>query len=337
MNYQMRSVIILCIILTFGFTSCTSYRALEDERAKTARADKARTEMQVQYDIMKQRMDSTEETRTRLTKLVDQLKKDTSYVNASLRSYVQLDAENKKRMDQLSKTTDRILDVNLSENDRLLNQIKAQKEDLRIQKEELDKKQAAFEATQAEFNKAQGDLGEKESRIRDLQMALDKKDAAVKELQRKVSDALVGFKASGLTVVERDGKVYVLLPEALLFKSGSKNIESNGKDAINQLATILRSNPDINIAVEGHTDNVPYKAKTAGSLVEDNWDLSVVRATSVVKALTYAGVSPLRISAQGRGEYLPIDSGSTKEARAVNRRTEIILTPKLDVLLKSIE
>jgi len=332
MNYQMRSVIILCIILTFGFTSCTSYRALEDERAKTARADKARTEMQVQYDIMKQRMDSTEETRTRLTKLVDQLKKDTSYVNASLRSYVQLDAENKKRMDQLSKTTDRILDVNLSENDRLLNQIKAQKEDLRIQKEELDKKQAAFEATQAEFNKAQGDLGEKESRIRDLQMALDKKDAAVKELQRKVSDALVGFKASGLTVVERDGKVYVLLPEALLFKSGSKNIESNGKDAINQLATILRSNPDINIAV-----NVPYKAKTAGSLVEDNWDLSVVRATSVVKALTYAGVSPLRISAQGRGEYLPIDSGSTKEARAVNRRTEIILTPKLDVLLKSIE
>ncbi len=337
MNYQMRSVIMLCIILTLGFTSCTSYRALEDERAKTARADKARTEMQVQYDIMKQRMDSTEETRTRLTKLVDQLKKDTAYVNTSLRSYVQLDAENKKRMDQLSKTTDRILDVNLSENDRLLNQIKAQKEDLRIQKEELDTKQAAFEATQAEFNKVQGALGEKESRIRDLQMALDKKDAAVKELQRKVSDALVGFKASGLTVVERDGKVYVLLPEALLFKSGSKNIESNGKDAINQLATILRSNPDINIAVEGHTDNVPYKAKTAGSLVEDNWDLSVVRATSVVKALTSAGVSPLRISAQGRGEYLPIDSGSTKEARAVNRRTEIILTPKLDVLLKSIE
>ena len=123
MNYQMRSVIMLCIILTFGFTSCTSYRALEDERAKTARADKARTEMQVQYDIMKQRMDSTEETRTRLTKLVDQLKKDTAYVNTSLRSYVQLDAENKKRMDQLSKTTDRILDVNLSENDRLLNQI----------------------------------------------------------------------------------------------------------------------------------------------------------------------------------------------------------------------
>ena len=324
-------------MMVISLSSCTSYRALEDERKKTAMADKARTEMQIQYDAMKLKIDSTEETRQRMVKLVEQLKKDTAIVKESLRSYITLDAENKKRMDQLSKTTDRILDANLGENDRLLGQVKGQKEDLQRQKDELERKQAAFEATQQEFNKAQGALSEKESKIRDLQTALDKKDAAVKELQKKVSEALVGFKASGLTVVEKDGKVYVLLPEALLFKSGSKTIDTKGKDAINQLANVLRVNPDINIAVEGHTDNVPYKPKSSGALVEDNWDLSVLRATSVVKALTAAGVAPLRISAQGRGEYLPINPGSSTEAKSANRRTEIILTPKLDALLKAIE
>ena len=337
MSYKLKLSILLVGFLGLTFSSCTSYRALEDERAKTARADKDRAAMQLQYDMMKMRIDSTEEERVKLNKMVDQMRKDTANVNASLRSYIQLDMENKKRMDQLSKTTDRILDVNLGENDRLIDQVKAQKDDLIRQKEELDKKQAAFEITQQEFNKAQNALGEKESRIRDLQLALERKDAAVKALQKKVSEALIGFKASGLDVVEKQGKVYVLLPEALLFKSGSKTIEPKGIDAINQLANVLKANPDINIAVEGHTDNVPYTPRTKGSLVEDNWDLSVLRATSVVKALTSTGLAPLRVVAQGRGEYMPINTANNKESRAVNRRTEIILTPKLDELLRSIE
>lgn len=328
---------LIAVTLTGTLPSCTSYRALEDERIKTARAEKARSEMQVEYEAMKMRMDSTEEERRRMVKTMEQLKKDTATVNANLRSYIALDAENKKRMDQLSQTTDRILNANLGENDRLLAQVKAQKDDLQRQKEELERKQAAFEATQKEFYQAQNELSTKENKIRDLQAALERKETAVKELQKKVADALVGFKASGLTVVEKDGKVYVLLPEALLFKSGSKTIDTKGKDAINQLAAVLRTNPDINIAVEGHTDNVPYKPKTANSLVEDNWDLSVLRATSVVKALTAAGVAPLRISAQGRGEFMPVNPGSSADAKAANRRTEIILTPKLDELLKAID
>ena len=148
---------------------------------------------------------------------------------------------------------------------------------------------------------------------------------------------MTGFQSSGLTVAENDGKVYVILPEALLFKSGSKSIDNKGKDALNSLANVLRMNPDINIAVEGHTDNVPYRPKSSSAMVEDNWDLSVLRATSVVKILTSAGVSPIRISAQGRGEFIPINTGSSASDRAINRRTEIILTPKLDQILKALD
>lgn len=318
-------------------SSCVPYRSLDDQKAKTATAESAKARMQVDYDRMKSSFDSLRTKEVEMSKTIDFLRRDTAMSNASLRTYMTMDAENKKRMDQLSRTTDRILDANVNENERLIAQVKLQKDDLQKQRDELERKQAAFETSKNEFYKAQNELNLQEQKIKELQTALDKKDAVVKDLKQKVADALVGFQASGLTVAEKDGKVYVLLPEALLFKSGSKTVDTKGKDALNQLASVLRTNSDINIAVEGHTDNVPYKPKTANSMVEDNWDLSVLRATSIVKALTAAGISPLRISAQGRGEYMPVNPGSSADARAANRRTEIILSPKLDVLLKALD
>ena len=178
-------------------------------------------------------------------------------------------------------------------------------------------------------------LAEKEARLNELQSVLDQKDAEVKALKNKVADALKGFEDKGLTVHEKDGKVYVSLDNELLFASGSWNIDNKGKEALTELGIVLASDPDINVAIEGHTDNVPYNG--SGN-VKDNWDLSVMRSTAVVKEiLKNKEINPQRLTASGRSQYVPIDNEDTKEARAKNRRTEIILTPKLDELFQIIQ
>jgi len=181
----------------------------------------------------------------------------------------------------------------------------------------------------------QKELEEKEARLEELQNILAQKDAEVKALKDKVANALKGFEDHGLTVYEKNGKVYVSLDEKLLFASASWDIDSRGREALRELGKVLANEPNINVLIEGHTDNVPFRG--TGN-VKDNWDLSVMRATSVVKELLKnPDIDPQRITAAGRSEYLPIDSDDTKEARAKNRRTEIILTPNLDELFRIIE
>ena len=182
---------------------------------------------------------------------------------------------------------------------------------------------------------AEKELEERNARLIELQNILAQKDEAVQALKQKVMDALTGFHNNGLTVHEKNGKVYVSLDEKLLFKTGKWDVDPNGQKAIKQLGNVLAENPDINIMVEGHTDNVPMHGSGE---VKDNWDLSVMRATAVTKILTEnKQIDPVRIIAAGRSEYLPLSSDDTAEGRQMNRRTEIILTPKLDELLKLIE
>jgi len=172
-------------------------------------------------------------------------------------------------------------------------------------------------------------LAEKEARLQELQSILDQKDAEVKALKNKVTEALKGFEDKGLTIHEKNGKVYVSLDAELLFASGSWEVDNKVKATLAQLGDILASDMGINVTIEGHTDNVPYKG--SGN-VKDNWDLSVMRATSVVKEiLKNKDINPQRITAAGRSEYVPIDTD-----RAKNRRIEIILTPKLDELFQII-
>ena len=200
---------------------------------------------------------------------------------------------------------------------------------LQKERDELSRKQAELEKLQQEFN-------ENNKRLLDLQQMLANKEDAVKELRKRVADALLGFEGKGLTVTQKNGKVYVSLEEQLLFKSGEWTIESRGLQAVKELASVLAANPDINVMVEGHTDNVPYGGR--GGILLDNWDLSVKRATTVARALLdKTGVNPRQVIAAGRSEYLPIDEENTVEARRKNRRTEIILTPKLDELLEILE
>ncbi len=174
------------------------------------------------------------------------------------------------------------------------------------------------------------DLQEKERMLREMQAIIARQDEMTKKLNQTLRDALVGFNSDELTMEIRDGKVYVSMSDKLLFKSGSNAVEPKGVEALKVLADVLNKNPDIQILVEGHTDNVPIKT----AVYKDNWDLSVARATSITRMLNEKyGVAATRMTASGRGEYFPKASNDTAEGKAKNRRTEIILSPKLDEIM----
>lgn len=175
-------------------------------------------------------------------------------------------------------------------------------------------------------------LNEQLRRVSELETMLKSREEAIDAIRRKVTDALVGFEGKGLSISIRNGNVYVSMDDKLLFRSGSFEMDPNGARAVRDLAGVLAQNKDINVMVEGHTDDVPYRPN--GQL-KDNLDLSAKRATTVVRLLLEnKGIDPSRIIAAGRGESLPVDTAKTSDARARNRRTEIILTPKLDELMQ---
>ncbi|PTX20272.1 chemotaxis protein MotB [Pontibacter mucosus] len=189
--------------------------------------------------------------------------------------------------------------------------------------------------SKSQVERLNADLKAREARLAELQRILDEKDAAVANLRNRVSNALLGFNDKDLTVEVRNGKVYVSLAEQLLFNSGSTKVDPKGVDALRKLAAVLKEQQDVNVVVEGHTDDVPIARGTVG--MQDNWDLSVLRATEITRILANAGVDPTRVTPSGRSKYVPLDEAKTKEARQKNRRTEIILTPKLDELFQILE
>lgn len=186
---------------------------------------------------------------------------------------------------------------------------------------------------QMELEKKEKDLQEKENKLKDLQGIINRQDSIMSALTNTVKKALLGFNPDELTVYMKDGKVYVSMSDKLLFKSGSPDVEAKGKEALKKLAEVLNKNTDVSIAIEGHTDNVPIHT----AVFKDNWDLSAARATNVVRLLTDEyGMDARRLTAAGRGEFSPVADNSTAEGKAKNRRTEIVLSPKLDELLKAI-
>lgn len=174
-------------------------------------------------------------------------------------------------------------------------------------------------------------LQERSEQIEALQAAIDAKERQMQDLKTAVSKALLDFEGNGLTVEQRGGKVYVSMENKLLFKSGSWAVNSEGTKAVKQLAVVLAQNPDIDVLIEGHTDNVPYGGSGA---LQDNWDLSVKRATAIVRILKSSGVNPTQLTAAGRSEFMPVAKNSTFAGKAKNRRIEIILTPNLDEISK---
>jgi chemotaxis protein MotB len=195
----------------------------------------------------------------------------------------------------------------------------------------LDKNYATLRAnSSSEINKLSADLQRREARLKEVEDVLRKRDEATNSLRDKLQKALLGFQQSGLTVEIKNGKVYVSMTDKLLFDTGSIVIDDKGKLALTELAKVLKSQPEINIAVEGHTDN--QKVANLGQ-IKDNWDLSVLRATSVVRFLTETEkIDSKRLTATGKGQYQPIALTNSTDDRSKNRRIEIVLSPKLDEL-----
>jgi chemotaxis protein MotB len=196
---------------------------------------------------------------------------------------------------------------------------------------QTDKLSKALAAKSEDLDAKEKLLSEREKTLHDMKQIIAKQDSLTRNLNNTLRNALLGFNSDELSVEIKDGKVYVSMSDKLLFQSGSSAVEDKGKDALKLLAGVLDKNSDIDILIEGHTDNVPIKT----SVYKDNWDLSVARATSIVRILTNDyKIVPTRLTASGKGEFFPKADNDTPEGRAKNRRTEIILSPKLDELMK---
>ena len=190
------------------------------------------------------------------------------------------------------------------------------------------------EKLNALLNQKKNELNERECTINELQQMINAQNEKVRKLLSSVKDALLGFSSDELTVREKDGKVYVAMSDKLLFQSGSARLDKRGEEALGKLAEVLNKQTDIDVFIEGHTDNKPINTVQ----FKDNWDLSVIRATSVVRILIKNyNVNPLQIQPSGRGEHMPVDDNETAEGRSKNRRTEIIMAPKLDKLFQMLQ
>jgi len=254
------------------------------------------------------------------------LKLDSAQMGYSYRKTKKLYDEQVEISDRLRRDYKELLSNCSTESSKLSNNLLKKENDLLA----LEK---TLQDSKKQNEKLSNELKDREQKVKQLEEVLKNKDKAVQELKNKLSNALLSFKDKDLTINIKNGKVYVSLSEQLLFKSGSTEVDKKGVEALKKLSEVLKAQDDINVVVEGHTDDVPMK----GAVIKDNWDLSVIRATEIVRILTNEGVQGTKLTASGRGEYLPITEGKTPEIRQKNRRTEIIITPKLDELFKILE
>lgn len=199
--------------------------------------------------------------------------------------------------------------------------------------QELEEKNRLVAKEEREIDSLRINLEERERKVRELDSTLATKDAYMQAVQKQIESSLIAFDGEDLSVEVKNGKVYISMAEQLLFQSGKYDVDNKGKEALKNIAEALKDS-DVMINVEGHTDDVPIRS---GGVIKTNWELSVIRATSIVKILQQEGVPPQKIIASGRGEYLPKVPEKTKEARSVNRRTEIIISPNLDELYHLLE
>jgi chemotaxis protein MotB len=235
------------------------------------------------------------------------------------------------KYNELQNAQEDLIKGNVKETQRLLAELSAAQENLQKKEDLLRQLGQNLDTKKASLDELTFELEKRNAKLAELQKVLDAQKKIVQDLKNKVSEALLGFENNGLTVTQKDGKVYISLDEKLLFKSASWDIDANGRNALKKLASVLEKNPGIQVTIEGHTDNVPYNP--GNSQLKDNWDLSVKRATTVVRVLLEGSkIRPERLTAAGRSEYLPVDKSNTPEARQKNRRTEIVLTPDLTEL-----
>ncbi len=278
-------------------------------------------ELRSGIDVCQKEYDQLVADSVRRAQAIDALRKNSKQLEIRLR-------EMNISMDALKKDSEH-------EASKLIMQIQGVQGDLESREAELQKLLKEMSEKQRNLLAMEQELDKRNRRMVELERLISRQDSAVRALKNKVSAALIGLENNGLTISMRQGKVYVSLDEKLLFKSGSITVDPAGVSALKKLTRILEQNPDISITIEGHTDNVPLSPSAS---MQDNWDLSVKRATSIIRILLDGSkIAPDRLTAAGRGEFVPVDAVNTTAARQKNRRTEIILTPKLDELYQMLE
>jgi chemotaxis protein MotB len=240
------------------------------------------------------------------------------------------------RYNDLQNAQEELIRGNVKETRRLLEELQAAQGDLQKKEDLLRQLEQNLDSKKSSLDELTFELEKRNARLVEMEQILNAQKKIVQDLKSKVSEALLGFENNGLTVTMKNGKVYVSLDEKLLFKTASWDIDANGRNALKKLAGVLEKNSGIQVMIEGHTDNVPYNP--SGGQLRDNWDLSVKRATTVVRVLLEgSGIDPKRLTASGRSQYLPVDERNTTDARQKNRRTDIILTPDLTELYELID
>lgn len=306
------------LVLSVVMSSCiVSKKKYDDLLAQKVRLEGDLTDKSSQLEKASKDLED-------LNKALAQLKADTTKLGIDYRSSSDRLSQLEREHGQLNATY-----KNLLTNSGKLNK------DLAQQQTQLLAIQANLDKTRHENDSLSVSLAEREKKVKELEQVLANKEKAVQDLKNKISNALLNFKENDITVKVKNGKVYVSLAEQLLFQSGSIEVDAKGVTALQQLAKALKDQKDINIMVEGHTDNVPISKKS--QYMNDNWDLSVMRATSITKILTKGGVAPKQITASGRGEFSPLAPNDTPQNKQKNRRTEIIITPNLDELFRILE
>ena len=323
------------IVILSLFYGCVSPKVVEE--IKTQRQE---TLIQNQQIKKENNLLSTENTELsakvdQLTKEIDELISDSLERSKScLQLQQQLDDLN-EAYDLLTAKNSQMMSAKANETKELLKELQQTRQELIKKEDELLTLEQSLTVKQNELIATQNELEERERKVIELQSIINRKDSVLTALKDRISTALLGFEGDGLTITQKNGKVYISLEEQLLFASGSWQVDSRGREALAKLSKSLESQQDINVMIEGHTDSIPFGGR---GQIKNNWDLSVVRATAIVDILTSSSsISPSRLTAAGRGEFFPIKSNATNEGRRANRRTEIILSPKLYDLYELLE
>lgn len=342
MNKTKRVLFVTGLLAIIWMASCVPARKYEDLLERRQNCEDQNVDLRRENESLLTDNNELTSYRDKLLEQTEQLKKDTTNIGLIKRRL-------ETNYDRLLQTYEILLDQNQKlldgkdmEANQILTRLHDTQEDLLKREDDLRRASLLMQEKERNLNELNArlqasaeELTLKEQRVIELERYMARQDSTVQALRRTVSNALLGFEGQGLTVEMKNGKVYVSLEESLLFASGSTTVDQRGVSALRELAKVLEKTPDINVLIEGHTDDVPLRP---GSAIKDNWDLSVLRATAIVRILLQNNqIAPERLTAAGRGEFMPLDPAKTVDSRRKNRRTEIILTPRLEDLFQIIQ
>ena len=330
----MKSLLYILLVITL-LASCVTpkiHNTLIEEHEKIKQS---LTNEEKKNLVFQTNLEESESKIKRLTQNIDRLKNDSAKNSEALSSVRSKYKSLSESYDLLASKNSRFMSNKAKEIKNLLEQLEQAENEIFTKEDQLNKVLKSLKIKEDELKIAQENLKQRSIRVSELEEIINKKDSLVSVLKKSISRALTGLEGEGLTIEQRNGKVYISLEEDLLFASGRYNINQNGISALNKLSNALENQQNLEILVEGHTDSIPLNGKGA---IKDNWDLSVKRATSVVKSsLTNSNLLSSQFTAAGRAEFYPIASNATKEGRSANRRIEMILSPNLDDLYELLD